>query len=66
MKQRAEDPEAKPPTRTARRLRDLARHRLADRALREPEPEFIERLRTEGNCIIGGPGGYIVLPAESD
>ena len=33
-------------------------------ASERPATEYIKQLRAEGNCILGGPGGYIVLPTE--
>lgn len=48
-------------------LRELALRRLAQR--RQPHPAVcaeIERLRAEGCMVIGGPAGYVVLPAEKD
>ena len=67
MKAGEEAPAAKPAKPAARVLRELARLRLAARGAQpENEPDYIKQLRVEGNCILGGPGGYVILPAESD
>ena len=48
------------------RLSDLARKRLALLRPPEEEPEEMKRLRAEGYVLIGGPKGYVVLPAVKD
>ncbi len=48
-------------------LQGLARRRLEQRRRAQPETcEEIERLRAQGYVVIGGPTGYVVLPAEQD
>jgi hypothetical protein len=57
----------KPAALSLHRLRELARRRL-DRlhSWPEEEAENIKKLRAEGWCIVGGRGGYVLLPPEHD
>jgi hypothetical protein len=49
-------------------LRELARRRLErlSQERQEEESEEIKGLRAAGYAVLGGPGGYVILPPEQD